>query len=164
METTYPINCSCTLSAVRVLMRIEQLVEETKVGLETYLQVMEDAENRCYTVLNCAACCQRRLSLASVTVVSATITEWVQGAQQLAGGSLSPSVSLGDKQLEGADADILTRELLRLQLDHFVKVLARLESTLSATRLAHTAAYQDVVRAKMEDLQECRRRVLIGSI
>ena len=69
-------NCGCTLSALQVLMRIEQL-GGTTVAFDTSLEVMEMAEERCLVVLHCAECRQRRFPLASITVIGAAIIEWV---------------------------------------------------------------------------------------
>ncbi|KAF1934432.1 uncharacterized protein M421DRAFT_121051 [Didymella exigua CBS 183.55] len=156
MEPPQAAYCNCSLSAVRVLMRIEQF-EGVKVPLETLLEVMEDAEVRCCAVLNCTLCSQRRFSLASVTVVSAAVVEWVHGAW-LEGG-INHTVSLGDVRLDRTDAEMLGRQLMSLQLSHFVKVMARLEGTLSTSTTAHMAIYQDVVRAKMQELQDCKQQV-----
>ncbi|PSN67006.1 hypothetical protein BS50DRAFT_380229 [Corynespora cassiicola Philippines] len=157
MEKTFSASCNCTLSAIQVLMRIEQL-EGSAVGLETSLEVMEDAEVRCLAVLNCTACRQRRFSLASVTVVSATVIEWVQGAWLR--GDINNGVSLGSFALDRADADMLSRELMSLQLSHFVKVMAQLDSALSTARSVQVAEYLDIVRAKTHELRSCKQQIL----
>ncbi|KAH9864483.1 hypothetical protein J1614_010417 [Plenodomus biglobosus] len=83
--------------------------------------------------------------------------EWVRGAWF--GGGIDHSVSLGDIRLDRTDAEMLSRELMSLQLSHFVKVMVRLEGTISTTRSAHMAGCQEVVRVKMQELQDCKQRV-----
>ena len=149
-------NCNCTMAVIRVLMRIEQL-EGVQVGLSTSLEVMEDAEVRCFAVLSCPICRQRRFSLASVTVISATVTEWVR--RTWLGGSIDNDVLLGDIHLDRADAEMLSRELMTLQLSHFVRVMTRLETTLSAASSVHTVGYQDIVRSKLQELHDCKDQI-----
>ncbi|KAF1362620.1 hypothetical protein EJ07DRAFT_105158 [Lizonia empirigonia] len=98
-------NCVCTLSAIQVLMRVEQL-ENKVVGLETWMEVIGEAEMRCLAVLNCAACRQRRFSMASIAVVCSMVSEWVRGHGHRPDVT---NVSLGNINLDRADAEMISR-------------------------------------------------------
>ena len=151
-----PTNCGCTLSAIQVLMQVEQL-EGKIVGLETSLEMIGEAEMRCLAVLNCATCRQRRFSMASITVVCATVTKWVRGVwlQQ----DMNNDVSLGNINLDRADAEMISRELKSLQLSHFIKVMTQLNSALCNARSVQMAECVDIVRAEVQQLQDCKQQV-----
>jgi hypothetical protein len=47
------------MAVSRVLMRIKQL-ERVQIGLPISLELLEDAEVRCFAVLKCTTCRQQR--------------------------------------------------------------------------------------------------------
>ncbi|OJD31019.1 uncharacterized protein BKCO1_5300020 [Diplodia corticola] len=153
-------NCSCTLSALRVLMRVEQL-EGSAVPLERSLELMESSEVGCMTVLNCERCRQHRFSLASVTVLSACIIEWVRRTWLGDDGSACAArISLGNYDLDPTDAEMLSRELMALQLSHFSKVMALLKAALGTLEAGGPAeSFLDIVHANLQQLRDYTQRI-----
>ncbi|KAK7519260.1 uncharacterized protein IWZ02DRAFT_380251 [Phyllosticta citriasiana] len=160
-------NCGCTLSALRVLMHIEQL-EGTAVALETLLELMESAEVNCLTVLDCETCRQQRFPLASVTVLSACVIDWVRrgwlgeendNTNDNNNDNDKARISLGGYDLDPADAETLSRELIALRLSPFSKLMAVLSGALSSLRSAQMDACLEIVQANVQQLRECAQRI-----
>ncbi|KAK7530962.1 uncharacterized protein J3D65DRAFT_607175 [Phyllosticta citribraziliensis] len=166
-------NCGCTLSALRVLMHIEQL-EGTAVALETLLELMESAEVNCLMVLDCETCRQQRFSLASVTVLSTCVIDWVrrgwlgeendntdndENSATNTNNIDKARITLGSYDLDPADAETLSRELIALRLSPFSKLMALLNGALSSLRSGQTDAYLEIVQANVHQLRDCAQRI-----
>jgi len=162
MATT---TCGCTLSVLHTLMRVEQF-GTGPTDLPKSLELLEDAEVRCRALLDCNTCRTRRSSLSSVTVVCITIAEWVC-KQWLPGdlikGSTDHIFSLGPYDLDPADAEILSRELMSLQLSHFSDVMNMLQRALSTMKSVPTDRCFGLVSGQLRQLQELARRISLVS-
>ncbi|KAF1934437.1 uncharacterized protein M421DRAFT_121091 [Didymella exigua CBS 183.55] len=158
--------CGCTLSVLHTLMRVEQFGTGT-LDLPKSLELLEDAELRCRVLLNCATCRTRRFSLSSVTVVCITIVDWVRKEwfpDDLINGCTDHIVSLGPYELDPADTEILSRELMSLQLSHFSDVVDLLQSALSNMKSIPTERCFSLVFAQLRQLQELARRNSLLSV
>ncbi|KAH7048231.1 hypothetical protein B0J12DRAFT_740967 [Macrophomina phaseolina] len=153
--------CGCALVALRALARLEQL-EGTAVSLGMSLEVAERAEADCLTVLHCERCRQRRFALISATALSASVVDWLQRSWQLDSSvpeRLPAHISLGDYQLEAADAEALSRELMALRLSYLSKVMGSLKAAITTLGAAQAEICLDVVHAKLQQLRDCTQAV-----
>lgn len=155
-------DCSCGLVALRSLMRLEQL-DGVAVPLDRSLELAERAEADCQALLQCETCRQQSFALFSVTALSACVVDWLRRSWRLDGCDDSVhhplQISLGDYNLESADAEILGRELMALRLSNLVKVVASLETTVATLGTAQAGACLDVVQSNLQQLRDCVQRV-----
>lgn len=153
-------NCRCTLLALRMLVRVEELTTTPQAPLETALQLTEEAETHSLAVLSCDACRQHRLPLTAVTILSTRLADWLRRSWRLADDdndddydddnandtndtnnsnappARSRKFSLGGYDLDADEADVLGHELMTQRLTRFSAVLGSLEAALLGCSIA----------------------------
>lgn len=169
-------NCRCTLLALRMLVRVEELTTTPQAPLETALQLTEEAETHSLAVLSCDACRQHRLPLTAVTILSTRLADWLRRSWRLADDNdddddnandttndsnappaRSRKFSLGGYDLDADEADVLGHELMTQRLTRFSAVLGSLEAALLGCSIAcsPSSLSPDGSRADASDVPTC---------
>ncbi|EKG22640.1 hypothetical protein MPH_00014 [Macrophomina phaseolina MS6] len=158
--------CGCAYVALRALVRLERLDGAT-VPLDASLELAERAEADCQMLLQCETCRQRSLALFSATALSTCVLDWLRRSWQLdscgEADHRPPQIALGDYNLDPADAETLSRELMALRLSHIANVMTSLRATISTLGAVPAQACLGVVQANLQQLRDYIHRVRIVS-